>query len=125
MSNNAPICVIDPIISTQQPAAKILPSIPPATDLASALAAISALTAAVNTMLGRTAVPTNKGGGFNVIDPTSKKAKPQPRFNESSRVTEVLRIYNPDDKAQFVDVQQIKQLTMRDSVTGEQWVWNR
>jgi hypothetical protein len=44
---------------------------------------------------------------------------------EVSRVSETVRIENPDDPSQFVEVERINKLRFRDSTNGEQWVWNR
>ena len=56
----------------------------------------------------------------------NNKAKQHPsRWMEKSRVTVKVRVYNPDDHEQYVDVEQIDQLTMIDQITGATWVWQR
>jgi hypothetical protein len=53
------------------------------------------------------------------------KTAPPIRWKESKRTTEVVRVFNPNDHSQFVDVERINQLTMTDGVTGESWSWSR
>lgn len=45
------------------------------------------------------------------------------KWEEKSRATETVRVENPDDPAQFVDVERIKRLVMRNSDTGEEFEW--
>lgn len=74
----------------------------------------------------------------NSRDPQNKSNKPQnPKqqqqkkqtktkhgvFKEVSRSTKKVRVYNPQDKTQYVDVKQITSLVMRNSVTGDTWQW--
>lgn len=40
-------------------------------------------------------------------------------LQELSRLTETVRVYNPDDAAQFVDVERITQITTLNQRTGE------
>jgi hypothetical protein len=115
----APVChdSRDQVIT--QPAPKKLPAIPVATDLASALAAIAALTTIVRS-LTQPPVQNNYGG----VGGGGEPSKPQ-RWTQDKRVTETVKITNPDDPSQFVEIQRIKSLTMKDGQTGETWVWNR
>ena len=53
----------------------------------------------------------------------SQKKDGKARFAEISRVTQTVKIKNPDDATQFVMVKQITKLVMQDTVTKEQWVW--
>lgn len=113
----APVCHINQNEVIEQPDPKTLPSVPIANDLASALVAINALRQIVNSITNQ----QNQGGisGF--------KVKPQDRgkgYSEVHRVMQTVRVFNPQDKTQFVDVQQLKQLVMRDGTTGELWVYN-
>lgn len=47
------------------------------------------------------------------------------RFIEISRTNKIVRVYNPQNKQQYVDVKQIVALTMKDKYTGETWVWKQ
>ena len=97
----APVC---PIVRSQpipgQPPTK-RSAIPPATDLPSALRAINQL------------ININ-----NYLDPLQV-----PQWVEQSRTTQTVRIYNPNDKEQWVDVERINSLTFADDNTGGLWQW--
>ena len=122
MSNTAPVCEIQPVISTAQPAPPKVPSIPPATDLASALNAINALAAAMRYVLSHLPPPNpnpqGSGGG-------NTQAPALGRWNQVNRSTAQVKVTNPQDPSQYVIIDRINSLTMRDSKTGETWVWSR
>lgn len=44
-------------------------------------------------------------------------------FQEVQRVTEVVRVFNPNDNSQWVDVERINFLRLNDQITGGQVVW--
>lgn len=44
-------------------------------------------------------------------------------FQEVSRATQQVQVYNPNDKTQYVTVVRITQLKMRDKATGVTWQW--
>ncbi len=113
----APVCHVskDQVIS--QPDPKQMPSIPHATDLASALLAIAALKKIVEHIV----LPPKNNGHGTVLPPPAKIG----RWTQFNRVTERVKVTNPDDPSQFVEIDRIKTLTMVDNVTGEKWVWNR
>jgi len=126
--SNAPVCLIQPVISTSQPPPLVMPSIPQANDLASALAAINALSTALRYIQSQLPPNTpNIQGPGGMISTNSKKGGPakQGRWNQLARVTEQVKVTNPSDSTQFVIIDRIKSLTMKDSVTGETWVWTR
>ena len=120
MSNAAPVCEIQPVISTAQPAPSSLPAIPVATDLPSALQAIQALT-----MWVRQARP--------LLNPQPQQSQglaknQQPTSGGWKRVSQqykTVRVTNPNDPSQYVDVQQIESLIMSHPTTGETWTWSR
>jgi hypothetical protein len=140
----APVCHV----STNQdvtatPTGRNLPNIPRATDLASALAAIEAIRKILMGLTGQVSVrppPSaplpGSGAGFSFNSPAGanirfspeKKSNSDPKDNgrwlETERVTELKKIKNPDDPDQFIKVRRINKLVMRDSLTGEQWVFN-
>lgn len=113
----APVCHINQNEVIEQPDPKTLPSVPIANDLASALVAINALRQIVNSLT----IQQNTGGvsGFKVQPKNKGKG-----YSEVHRVNQTVRVFNPQDKSQYVDVQQIKQLVMRDGTTGELWIYN-
>jgi hypothetical protein len=45
-------------------------------------------------------------------------------FQEVGRTTETVRVHNPDDADQWVEVDRITSLSMRDSKTGSTWYWS-
>lgn len=106
-----------------------LPSIPTAVDLPSALAAINALAMGFRLLTNQTkTAPRSMQPGHGVTNSVKSKnpgTNKQGRWNESARTTQVVRVTNPEDATQFVDVKQINSLTMKDSQTGEQWQWKR
>jgi hypothetical protein len=68
----------------------------------------------------------NNHSGTNSGQSGNKQSKQKTsRWVEQSRQTGKVRVYNPDDHEQYVDVEQINQLTMRDQITGATWVWSR
>lgn len=108
------------------PVGKTVPTIPMANDLASALAAIDAIRRwiASQQQPPRTREGGNGNGGGGIIPKPQKQPKPQVgRWNEVHRSTKTVKIRNPDNADQFVEVEQITQLTMKDSLTGEKWIW--
>jgi len=114
----APVCHDSQDQKINQPAPKLTPAIPHAIDLPSALAAIQALTTTINYLMNPIII--NNSGGSNM------PAKPT-RWSESpgTRVIEKVKITNPNDPTQFVEIERIKSLTMQDGKTGENWVWHR
>ncbi len=142
----APVCHIStgsqPI---NQPRATLLPSVPAAVDLPSALAAINALKLLIQMMSGQqgtsgargNTVPLGGGGvvgragsagsqgqkGKDAKDPTGG------RFVEdrAQRVTQKKRIFQDNDKTSdnWVDISQINKVVWVDKVTGETIVWVR
>lgn len=123
----APVCHISPDEPITQPTPRYLPSIPQATDLQSALAAINSMRQILLSLLGQ--IPQNNlqrngGSGTRTTQQQSGK-KPDAGFREISRVVQTVRVYNPKDKSQYVDVERINRLVLRDPVTGASWVWSR
>lgn len=96
----APVCpTTRSEIPPTQPGIKI-PFIPKATDLDSAIAAINKLIDIINT-----------------------ESEPSIRWLEKERTTDIVRITNPDDESQWVDVERITRLVMEDQITGDLWIW--
>lgn len=118
----APVCHVSADEPTVPHKPVLVASIPAATDLATALAAIAALTQNVNALAGRLSQGARGPGGANGAP--GKAAPFNTRWAESSRTTQERTI--TDDTGQFsVTVQQIVGLSMVDAVTGERWTWKQ
>lgn len=136
---SAPVCHISPdqTIENQRQKqrngkATVLPTIPHATDLASALIAIQRLTQIVNQLTGalNSVVGSQTNDRSERTGPQGPAGKPgqppkPPRWSEVSRATEKVRVYNPTDRQQYVDIERINGFVMRDAVTGNTWEWKR
>ena len=123
---NAPVCLIEPVISDQQPDEAKFPPIPQAVDLASAMRAINTLSGIVRTIIGQVGPSSNTGGsgsGGSGGGGSKKKPAPQGRWIQKSITRKDVKVTNPDDPSQFVIVSRVENLTMRDTVTGEAWTW--
>ncbi len=44
---------------------------------------------------------------------------------EVKRTTETIRVRNPQDSEQYVDIERINTLDMKNKTTGDTWVWKR
>lgn len=124
----APVCNVEPVIEPGQPPASKFPPIPVASDLASALAAINAMRQILMNLTGQLGVTNRgggnggggRGGGGTTIPPKQPKLG---RWVQKSITRKTVRIYNPQDKTQFIDVSRVANLTMKDTITGEEWVY--
>jgi hypothetical protein len=102
-----------------------MPSIPLATlDPASMLAAINALTAAFQLLSGQQPARPQGTGQDGQPGAPGQDAK-KGDWQETSRSVGTIRVTNPKDSTQFVDVQVINKLVMTDQATGKTWVWTR
>lgn len=118
----APICHVTQDEEIDQHKGPLVTSIPAATDLATALAAIRALTQNVNALSGR--ISQGARGPAGVPGAPGKAAPHNTRWSESKRVKTTKTI--TDTTGQFsVIVEQITGLTMVDKVTGETWTWKQ
>lgn len=115
--SNAPVCNVHGVPPIPAQVLVHMQPIPRATDLASALRAIQAITNNFNTLIraqnvnNTTNLTSGKSGDFKEIS--------------SARTTKTVRVYNPDDKEQFVDVKQITGLVFLDGVTGRTLTWQQ
>ncbi len=146
MLSNAPVCHISTgSVPIKQPRATLLPSVPAAVDLPSALAAINALKLLIQMISGQQgnvgprANPAGLLGGGGAAsagaagqDGQKGKESKDPtggRFIEdrSKRVTKKIRIFQNNDKKSenWVDIAQINKVIWVDKVTGETIVWTR
>ncbi len=128
---NAPVCEIIPQIVTTQPPQSRLPAIPIATDLNSALLALNAMRQWMMMMMqtnpGHGTGGGGRGGGGAGGPGGGKKADPKKpqlgRWQQKDITRKKVRVFNPQDHEQYVDVSRVTRLVMEDSVTKEQWVW--
>lgn len=127
MSNpQAPVCHVSKDEPVVPHTPVLVASIPAATDLASALAAIRALTQNMNAITGRIGSNGASGGRgpAGAAGAPGKAAPHNTRWAEAKRTVTEKTI--TDSTGQFsVTVQQITGLTMIDAVTGEQWTWKQ
>jgi hypothetical protein len=135
--SNAPVCHIskDQDI-TEQPKATLLPFVPAAIDLPSALQAIAALKLIVQMLSGQVQPNPSNGtlqAGLQPPAPNPNTGKGNPNQNErfvenrQQRVVKKVRIFQNKDKtsSNWVDINQINSTTWYDTVTGETIVWSR
>lgn len=103
----APVC---PIVRSQAPVARA--SSPVAivrpTDVPSAIAAINQIITILNPMIQNNYVE------YPYV----------PDWVETNRVVTPVRIFNPNDREQWVDVERISQLTFADRNTDGLWQWD-
>lgn len=130
---DTPFCNVSIATPPANPEAARLAAIPVATDLNSAIHAINMLTAVIRQVIRPTKIdngakprPTNVSRGGD-----SKKNKDkQGRWNEVTRSTKKVKVFMKDSSGQddpdtFVEFERMDSLTMKDSVTSEQWIWRR
>jgi hypothetical protein len=101
--SNPPVCNVVGIVKEPDQKLSAFQPIPKATDLPSALRAIQAITNNFYTLM--------KSGNF--VE------------NRNLRTFETVRVFNPDDSNQWVDVLQITGLTFTDPVTGRTLTWRQ
>lgn len=117
MAQIGPVCHIAPETNTQQPGVIAIPNIPAAQpNLASLAASVNALRQAVMLMAGKSGADGRPGANGAGLKP--------PQWKEKKRVTEVVKVYNPDDKTQFIEVERINQLVMEDKKNNQTWEYN-
>lgn len=125
--SDAPVCHIPPDVANVDPATPRLPPIPtPTHDLNSIIQAILALKMGYEMLAGMRSnmAPRTGPGGISGFK-TNRGASKQGRWNQVIRQLETVRVFNPTDPTQFVDVRRVKRLVMQDNVTGEQWIYNQ
>jgi len=116
----APVC---PTSKSQELSAQpgiMLPQIPAAVDLPSALLAINQMRQIINFLVAPSV--TNLFGSpllLNLQVPNIRS-----NWQEIHRVSQVDRVYSPLDKSVWVDVERINSLTMKDQLTGNVLQWN-
>lgn len=118
MSDTPLVCHIPPVVPTNtQPGPNNLPSIPPA------VPTIASLTDTVNRMRQVIMILTGQQGTQGPRGPAGKDNNAKAKWSEVSRTVETVKIHNPNDKSQFIEVERINKLVMGDSSTGQTWTW--
>ena len=118
------VCHIPPASPIADPQAKDIPGLlGPPDDLLSALMAIRNLQDIVRRLAGQKPAQNNTGTFSIRVQPGPGKSD----WEQSDIVQEKRKIYqNNDNTSQnWVEVNQINSLTMRNKKTGETWKWNR
>lgn len=135
--SNDPVCHIPTSITSsqqQQPQQSKLPTIPPAVDLPSAIAAINQIRLLLQLLTGQTPVqppgvpivpnsavlPTHGNNPLNPLGPSIGQPK-MSRFieNKQQRVVNKITLDSGDEFAR------VDQVVFTDSVTNELFVWKR
>jgi hypothetical protein len=130
MSNQGPVCHVPSVNQPATPQTHDLPGLggPPQPTIQSLMRAVIDLQRVVRSLSGQqqTTRPSSDKTGSNGFK-TKEDKKKEERWTEEARVVEKVRVFQNNDKTSdnWVDVEQINQLKMRDKVTGERWAWDR
>jgi|SRR5215467_12232006 len=108
----APVCPISKSEAVPGGPGALLPLPPRAVDLPTAIAAINQLVQVVNTII-------NPPNNLNI-----SLFLPKPVWKETGRQMLTQRVYNPDDKSMWVDVEHIVHLRMTDMTNGTSMILN-
>lgn len=131
MSNGAPVCPVSQSEPLPVQMGLLLPVPALATDLPSAIRAINQLTQKVLATLGMPVNNVYPPYPFGLYGPPPSGAgasgsdggkPPKLTWQEVSRNTETVRIHNPDDKTQYVDIDRITYVVFASSV-GTTLTW--
>lgn len=117
------VCHIPPRTITSQPQPVEMPSIPPVQpNIASLTATVNAMRHVIMILSGQqgTEGPPGRPGKDG-----KTKSDPPTRWAETTRVVETVRIFSPEDRSVYVDVERINRLVMSDKATKELWSWDR
>jgi hypothetical protein len=109
----APVCPISKSQAIVGSPGPLLPMPPRAVDLPSAINAINQLSQIIIQLINPSLTINN------TLRPLRGS-----NWIETGRVTQVQRVFNPDDNSQWVDVERINQLTMTQEATGDVLQWN-
>jgi hypothetical protein len=120
---SAPICYINPPAPSAEPVAPTIPAIPVATDLQSVIQAVNTIAQILRSMNNQ----QDLGPPQRLTDATVNSKKHRSDFHEvvTKRVVKKVRVFNPQNKSQFVDVKQITGLTFANKLTGQQINWTQ
>jgi hypothetical protein len=119
MSTVGPICHIPPKQPKTTTSPLEVPNIPIATDLPSLIRASNVMRQAIYNLTQNQIIN-------NIHNTTNNnKSSAGGRWQEKTRVSEKVRVFNPNDHTQYVDIERINALTMVDGKTGLTWNWRR
>lgn len=133
MAAGDPVCNVNQRIPRPNPSIPLVPPIPRATDLPSALRAIQALTQAIQ-ILSNQHPPTQFNQGDVIINNVgggggTRRSNPNSNGDfveiRERRETSDQRIYDPNDREVYVDVKRIDSLTFFDKVSRHFVKWTR
>jgi|SRR5712664_913789 len=125
MTDQAPVCHISPTTAKDQPQPVNLPAVPLAQpNIQSLVTTVNALRQTILLITGQQgprgpagqAGRSGGGGGAK-----SNKAQ----WTEQSRTVETVKVHNKDDDTQFIEVERINHLVMKDAASGQTWTWDR
>ena len=130
--SDGPICHIPPVTTHDQPHPTALPSVPMAqpnidslVDTVNRLRQLVMILSGQQRAQGRPGLAKTSSGsdGFKVKNPGDEKST----WVEQSRATERVRVFQNNDKTSdnWVDVDRLNSLVMRDKNTNQTWRWDR
>lgn len=117
-----PVCHIPPVVPKSITTPNNLPGVPIAQpNLASLTDTVNRLRQLVLILSGQQGVDGPQAFGNNIKPDKDKKGT----WIEQSRQTETVKVYNPDDRTQFVEIERVNRLVMNNKDTGQRWTWDR
>lgn len=120
--SDAPFCNVKGTVVVPGQTAPVIQPVPVANDLKSLIKAVAALTNNFNAMNNQLANQSFSSGFTTKKDPSKAPTWIEDR---GKRVMDKVKVTNPDDPNQFVEVEQIKSFTMKNVKDGTTWVWKR
>lgn len=133
MSNVGPVCHIPPKNTPANPQPSNMPGLPPAVSPPAGGVANNAqssfnneVAAAINAILQMLRTLSSQQQALVTNNATSNQQS-SGSWSEGSRQMTTVRVYQNNDKTSqnFVDVEQINKLTMKNSKTKDTWTWTR
>lgn len=130
----APVCRVQPKVVINQPTPVKLATIAPAqNNLESVVRTLNQLIQEFMKLAGQAlereqAQINTLRSSVNQLARNARNQGPSDkntRWTEIQRVTKKVKVTNPDDDSQFVEVKRIQKLVLKDKVTGEEWVFNQ
>jgi len=120
MSTVGPVCHIPPNTTAETHEPVNLPAIPPA------MPNLQSLTATVNALRQALMIYTGQRGPQGAQGRSGKDA-PSGSWTQSDIQTEKVKIYQNNDPStgNFVEIERVNKLTMKNNSTNQTWVFNR
>lgn len=122
---SAPVCAVNPPSPIVEPLPRLLPTVPIATDMASALAAINALRQIILMMTN--AIPANGAqGAQGPAGPPAKKTQSNFKQTSIAQVDVTIPVRDGDgNQIGTAVVGQVNKLVLTNPVTLETWTFTR